>query len=196
MMVWLILLILLTLFLLLPVGVFAEYDIDGLQVKLIAGFVRITIYPRRRQNNKKSIKDNGHFAGTKSGKRKAAGSFEAFMEALHLVLDVLKDLRKKIQVNYLAFNLILAGEDPCDLSVNYGACCAALGAVIPQIERLFVIKKRDTQIQCDYTAEKTKVSAQIDITLPIFKLISLCCFHGIHLLKNYREHINNTKAVQ
>lgn len=197
MMVWLILLVLLIAFLVLPLGIFAEYDAAGLRVKLIIGFFRMRIYPRNKQDKKQKNKEkNEHFEGTKPAEKKSGGSFETFMSALKLVLDVLKDLRQKIRINNLVFRLTLAGDDPCDLGVNYGRCCAALGAVTPQIERLFYIKKRKLDIQCDYTAEKTMVAARVDITLPVYKLLLLCCFHGVRVLKKYREYINKTKAVQ
>lgn len=197
MMVWLILLILLIFFLVLPLGVFAEYDAAGLRVRLIVGLFRIRIYPRKKHGKKqKKRESNERFDGTKSTDKKSGGSFEAFMSALQLVLDILKDLHKKIRINNLVFSLNLAGDDPCDLSVNYGRCCAALGAVTPQIERLFHIKKRQLEVQCDYTADRPTVAAQVDITLPVYKFILLCCFHGMRMLKKYREYINKTKAVQ
>lgn len=197
MMIWLVLLVLLILLLLLPVGIFAEFDAVGLRVKLIVGLFRIRLYPRKKQDKvKKNTEKSERFEGAKTSEKKSGGSFEAFMSALQLVLDILKDLREKIWINNLVFNLTLAGDDPSDLSVNYGRCCGALGAAIPQIERLFYIKKRQLEVQCDYTADKPTVTALIDITIPVYKLLLLCCFHGVRVLKKYREYINKTKAVQ
>ena len=197
MMVLFIFLILLVVFLILPLGVFAEYDSAGLRAKLIIGIFRLRIYPRKKPGkNRKDKEKNERFETAISSDKKTNGSFEAFMSLIKLVIDVLNDFRHKITINNLVFNLILAGDDPCDLSVNYGRCCAALGAVTPQIERLFRIKKRKLEVQCDYTADRPKVAVQVDIRIPVYKFLLLCCFHGMRVLKKYKEYINKTKAVQ
>lgn len=57
-----------------------------------------------------------------------------------VALNFLGDFRRKLRVNRLELKLILAGGDPCDLAVNYGRAWTAVGNLMPQLERLFVIK--------------------------------------------------------
>ena len=80
--------------------------------------------------------------------------------------------------------LILASSDPCDLAVNYGRVWTALGNLMPQLDRLFVIKKRDVEALCDFTASETTVIARVDITITLSRLPfglnkSLHSFHSI-----------------
>ena len=49
---WLITLGILTLLAILPLGVSIKYDEDGAVVKLIAGPVRITLFPRQKKDKK------------------------------------------------------------------------------------------------------------------------------------------------
>ena len=42
----------------------------------------------------------------------------------------------------MRLKVVLAGGDPCDLSLNYGRAWIALGNIMPHLERYFVIKKR------------------------------------------------------
>ena len=83
--------------------------------------------------------------------------------------------------------LILAGDDPCDLAVNYGRIWAAVGNLMPQLERLFVIKKRDIQVECDFTASETCVVAHLDITITLGRLLALALVYGVRVLIEFRS---------
>ena len=107
------------------------------------------------------------------------------MPLLDAVLTLLSDFRRKLRVNRLEMNLVLAGDDPCDLAVNYGKASGALGALMPQLERLFVIKKRSVEIQCDFTADITRITARLDITITLGRLLGLAFVYGIKFLRQY-----------
>ena len=79
--------------------------------------------------------------------------------------------------------LILANDDPCDLAVNYGRAWAALGSLMPQLERLFVIKKRNLEVECDFTSEEMVMFARADITITLARILHLLSKHGIKVLK-------------
>ena len=99
-----------------------------------------------------------------------------------LGLKFLGDFRRKLRVDNLCLRLILAGDDPCDLAVNYGRVWAAASNLMPQLERLFVIKKRDIQVECDFTAEEISVIAHVDITITLGRLLTLAVVYGIRVL--------------
>ena len=90
--------------------------------------------------------------------------------------------RRKLRVNVLELKLILAGDDPCDLAVNYGKAWAALGNLLPRLERVFVIKKRDLEVECDFTANETLVTARLDLTITLGRLLALGVVYGIRAL--------------
>ena len=145
---------------LLPLGVGAVYDEQGPVVRLIAGWIRIRLYPGRSdKENKKKPKEKAEkkkpASNEKSAKKKTGGgSWKDFLPLVQVGLDFLGDFRRKLRVDRLEMKLILAGDDPCDLAVNYGKAWAALGNLMPQLERLFVIRKRDVEVECDFTASR------------------------------------------
>ena len=76
-------------------------------------------------------------------------------------------------MNVLNVKLIMAADDPCDLALNYAKAWAAIGNLMPQLERVFVIQKRDVEVECDFTADKTRVLARLDLTITLGRLLAL-----------------------
>ena len=87
-------------------------------------------------------------------------------------LDFLGDFRRKLRLDNLYLRLIMAANDPCDLAVNYGRAWAAVGNLLPQLEKWFVIKKRDIEVECDFETSKTLVIAHLDLTITLGRLLA------------------------
>lgn len=196
--VWIAAVVLLVLAIL-PLGVHVRYDDAGFLLRVIAGPVKITVFPRKKKPKKQKTKQKKQKAGkrpesTDSGDtppqppkpvpepKEKGGSLTRFLPLVKLGLKFLGDFRRKLRVDNLFLRLILAGDDPCDLAVNYGRAWAAVGNLMPQLERLFVIKKRDIQVECDFTAEEISVIAHVDITITLGRLLTLAVVYGIRVL--------------
>ena len=180
----------------LPLGVSAVYDEAGPVVRLIAGPVRICVYPSKAKKEKESKKPKKETqkkektAKEKKPKKeepakKKGGSVRDFFPLISLVLELLGDFRRKLRVNRLQLRLILAGDDPCDLAMNYGKAWAALGNLMPQLERVFTIQKRDVEVECDFISDKTLIIARLDLTITLGRLLSMGVYHGIRILRQY-----------
>ena len=193
---WLIAAGVLVLLAVLPLGVSAAYDEDGPLVRLIAGPIRIQVYPSKAKKEKKSKKPEKETqkedktAKEKKPKKeetakKKGGSVRDFFPLISLVLELLGDFRRKLRVNRLQLRLILAGDDPCDLAMNYGKAWAALGNLMPQLERVFTIQKRDVEVECDFISDKTLIIARLDLTITLGRLLSMGVYHGIRILRQY-----------
>ena len=184
----------------LPVGIYAAYDSGGAMALLTVGPVRIPLYPKRRSASMQGKRgsavgpEKDDFTSKKSQQKKQAGTLSDFRSIAQLVLDFLSDFRRKLRIRNLELKLILAGDDPCDLSINYGRAWAALGGLIPQLERLFVIKKRNLEIECDFTAEEPLVEARIDMTITVGRLLWIVAYHGFRGLRKYNEIIKRIKG--
>lgn len=198
---WLIAAAVITLLAIAPLGVWVRYDLDGLLLKLIAGPVKLTlILGKKKEKPQEEEKKPAKTQVTKSAapKEKKGGSITDFLPLVQLALDLLGDFRRKLRVRRLELLLVMAGDDPCDLAVNYGRAWAAVGNLMPQLERLFVIKKKDVQVACDFTADKTTVFARVDITITLGRLLALVTVYGIKALREWIK-INNLRkggAVQ
>ena len=183
----------------LPLGIHVRYNEAGFLLRVIAGPLKITVFPRKKKPKKQKAKQKKQNAekspeSTDSGDtppqppkplpepKEKGGSLTRFLPLVRLGLKFLGDFRRKLRVDNLCLRLILAGDDPCDLAVNYGRIWAAVGNLMPQLERLFVIKKRDIQVECDFTAEEISVIAHVDITITLGRLLTLAVVYGIRVL--------------
>ena len=179
---WLIALGILVLLAITPVGVLAGYNADGILLRIVAGPVKITILPSRKKEKKPKEKApkpkkekpaKPKNAAPAAKKEEKGGSVLDFLPLLQIVFDFLGEFRRKLRVDRLELKLILAGGDPATLGINYGKAWAAVGNLMPQLERVFVIRKRNIEVECDFTADKTRVLAHLDLTITLGRILWL-----------------------
>lgn len=200
---WLIALGVVIVLAILPLGASVKYNEEGPQVWIIAGPARIKVFPLKKKppedktkkekkkkpepapaENKETVPAPEPKSKAKPAKDKEkGGKLTDFLPLVKVALDFLGDFRRKLRVNYLILNLTMAGGDPCDLAVNYGRANAALAGLMTQLERLFIIKKRDVRVNCDFTADATTIVARLDLTITLGRIISLLVWYGIRALR-------------
>ena len=199
---WLWILVTLSALAILPLGVRGIYRKDGVLVHLLVGPIAILLYPRKKnkaaekklQQDKKPKEDN-KIAEEKEGSR-VGGKLSDFLPLVQVVLDFLGDFRRKLRVRRLEMLLNLAGGDPSDLALSYGKAQSILANLMPCLERLFVIGKRDLQIACDFTADETRLYVRVDATITLGRLLYLLVRYGYRGYKAYKMITNKNKAVQ
>lgn len=191
----------------LPLGVRLRYDEDGPLAAVLLGRLPIVLYSvpgwlkKLTSREKKTGENKPKEEKTKKEKpQKAAenpqgGSWKKFLPLVQLGLHFLGDFRRKLRVNRLVLRLTLAGDDPCDLAVNYGRAWAAVGNLLAALERAFVIQKRDVEVQCDFLGEETKVVFAMDLTITLGRVLGLLVKYGIRAVTILLK-MKNQKAVQ
>lgn len=102
---------------------------------------------------------------------------------VNLALSTLGDLRRKLRVEELRLHVTFAGDDPADAALHYGQAWAAIGALMPALDRLFVIKKRDICPILDYNREQMSVDAHLILTITIGRALALGLKAGLGFLK-------------
>lgn len=200
---WWIALGILFLLAILPLGVSVKYNAQGPLVRLILGPVRLTLVPAKKREKKekkpekkkeepkpepvKQIgKDKSEPALRKEPEKKEqGGSLLDFLPLVQTVFDFLGDFRRKLRLDHLELKLIMAADDPCDLAINYGRAWAALGNLLPKLEQWFVIKKRDLEVECDFTASETLIIARLDITISLGRLLAAVVRFAFRALKEF-----------
>ena len=217
---WLITLGILTLLAILPLGVSIKYDEDGAVVKLIAGPVRITLFPRQKKDKKTKKEKNiqqpadepqpelpkqempaqtvaAEEKKTDEQKKQTAkkgGSITDFLPLVRIALDMLGAFRRRLRVNNLELKLVMAADDPCDLAVNYGRAWAAVGNLMPRLERVFVIKKRNIEVECDFETAKTLITARLDLTITLGRILATVVVYGVKALIEFLKIKNKRKG--
>ena len=209
---WWITLGIVTLLAILPLGVRVLYDADGAVVKIVLGPVKITVFPRT-EKEKKPPKEKPKKTGKKAPsqdeslpqppqppaqpkpvKQEKGGSLRDFIPFVKLAFRFLGDFRRKLRMKELYLRLILAGDDPCDLAVNYGKTWTAVGNFLPALERWFVIQKRDVEVECDFTASETKVIARLEITITLGRLLALAAAYAVRAIQEFFVFRNKRKG--
>lgn len=190
----------LTVLAILPLGVRVHYDADGPLVKIVLGPIKFTVFPRPKKEPKETKKPEEKKAAEEDNlpkppqpppepkpkkEKTQGGSLTDFFPFVKLIFDFLGDFRRKLRMKELYLRLILASDDPCDLAVNYGKTWAAVGNLIPALERWFVIKKRDVEVECDFAASETLVIARADLTITLGRLLALIVVYGIRAVREF-----------
>ncbi len=174
-----------------PVGVLLIYDAKGLDYRICVGPLRIKLKGKKspKESTPKLKKDVNII--TRKAKdavtKKDGGELSQFRPLLEALVNLLADLRRKIRVKNMDLDLILGGEDPCSLALNYGKAWAAVGNIIPVLEQIFTIRKRNVQVHCDFMSQSTKVFLRLHMTIALFRLVSLLVKYGVPLYREYEE---------
>lgn len=191
----------------LPLGVRLRYDEDGPLAAVLLGRLPIVLYPvpgwlkkltsreKKPGENKPKEEKPKKEKPQKAAENPQGGSWKKFLPLVQLGLHFLGDFRRKLRVNRLVLRLTLAGDDPCDLAVNYGRAWAAVGNLLAAMQRAFVIQKRDVEVQCDFLGEETKVVFAMDLTITLGRVLGLLVKYGIRAVKILLK-MKNQKAVQ
>lgn len=183
----------------LPLGVRVRYDGDGARAILLAGPVRLALYPKKPASQKKKTKTEtksetempptpapvSEAGNAQPAEEKPGGSWRDFLPLVKLALKFLGDLRRKLRIDRLDCRLVLAGEDPCDLAQTYGRAWAAVGNLLAAMEKTFRIQKRDVEVLCDFQATETKITFRADVSICLGRLLALVVRYGIRALKEY-----------
>lgn len=200
---WLIALGILILIGFIPVGVRVKYNSEGPLVRLIVGPVKYTLVPGKKKEKKpkkeKKAKKKDELQtqpppAPKEKKKQTGGKLTDFIPLVKVALDFLGDFIKRLKFNRLEVKLILAGDDPCDLAMNYGRAWAALGNLLPLMDNGLNIKKRNLEIECDFTADETLVIAGADVTITVGRTLALLLRYGFLGVKEFIIFKNKRKG--
>ena len=180
-----------------PVGVDARYNADGVFLAAKLGPFRLQLLPQKPKKKPKKRKQQQKQpekapASSEPQEKKSnpllSGGVDGMLQLLDLAFDTLGDLRRKLRVNELTLHVLIGGaEDPAKAAMGYGRAWAAIGAITPSLERLFVIKKRDILPALDYTISNTQVDAHLVTTITIGRSLTLAVHAGIRFLKLLNE---------
>ena len=118
----------------------------------------------------------------KQPESKKGGPITDFLPLVKIALDMLGAFWRRLRVNMLELKLVMAADDPCDLAVNYGRAWAAVGNLMPRLERVFVIKKRNIDVQCDFETAETLITARLDLTITLGRILATVVVYGVKAL--------------
>lgn len=177
---------------LLPIGIQLRYATGGPEARLLIGPVKLQLYPSKQKEKQRK----SQFSEKRKQSSNDGGKVSDFLPLLQVLIDLLSELRYKAYVSFLDLRLVLGGSDPCKIGLDYGRAWIVLGNILPLLENIFRIKKRNLHVEADYMASETTIYASVDIAISAGRAIYLLLVYGFQGLRKYLNIINNKKAVQ
>lgn len=173
------------LILLIPIGLDIVYNVDGLEAWFYLGSYRTMLYPERKgnafiQETGRKLVNKTTEVTTKAIKavKEEGGGFNEFIPLLKIVLGFFGDLFRKVRLKHLQMRLILASTDPCNLALSYGRAWMAVGNLMPVLESVFTIKKRDVGVECDFLSTETRIFVRFDAKISLGRFLLLLFTHA------------------
>ena len=191
---WLIALAVVTALALIPVGASIRYEKEQFSLKLRVGFLNFSLAKGKKEKKEEKQPEKDLETTQKAQKaqesqkpaeKKQKRPMKDYLPFLHLALDFLGSLRRKLRINKLYGKVILSGDDPCDLATGYGAAWAAVSNIMAYLNQIFVIEDQNVNVECDFTGEKTVYSGRVDLTLTVGRIVSLGLTYGIRAFKEF-----------
>ena len=187
------LLLLLVMFLIgrVRLGGMVEYSAQGLLVQLRLGAVWYQIYPGKKEKRKKSPQKQKKKKNEPSKKKikdpehKAGSSLSQGKRYLPLVGEAAGGLKKRITIDRLLLDLVVASENAAGTAMTYGYANAVLGMLWSVFEENFRVKEHRLRTVVDFMATNSTVYMNAAFSIRIGQLVSfalrmLWCFFRLY----------------
>lgn len=187
-------------------GGIAEFKEEVFSLSLIAGPIRIKLFPRGEKEKKPDKKKpagkkeeekgkEGEEKEEKPGKTK----LPPVGDLVSIALEALGALKRKIRLDDLTLHLTWASEDPADTALGFGKAQAALGMIWPLIANNFRVKKHDLGVSVDFERTKPDIYARGSLTMTVGQLVSFALRFGMKflvLLQRGKKAAQNQQEVK
>lgn len=163
--------------LLIPIGADLSYDSDGLSVYLRLWRKLIKLFPKKKQENLFSGKNN-------KKQRLSFGEWPDIITTVRIAL-------KHIEVDKFMLHYTASDADPYCAVSRYGKAYAIVSAVYPLIDA----KENDVLIKTDFEKENSDLIFEIKINTRFYNLFKISFSEGAAVLKIFlKRFIRQRKA--
>lgn len=171
---------------LIRVGGRVRYGEAGLFAFVLAGPVKIQLFPAKpkevKPKKKKKPKKEKKPKEKKPKPEGQPGTLSRLMQLLPVVGQVCGTLKRKIRIDDLKLELIWGGSDPAAIALGYGQANAALGMLWPVLENNFKVKRHSFQIGMDYGRTQPAVELEAAVTFTVGQIVTLGVHYGVKAL--------------
>lgn len=207
----LIIILLVVLVFFVPYGVDASYMGGAFTLRVKAGFLRFTLFPRkekprseaqlRRQEQRRAKR-----AARKAEKEAAAAAAPPkpkkkpdihFLLALaKMGLRAVKRLFRSFSIDFLLLHYVAATKDPYDTAMQYSYLGAAFHAISAMAGKSIRVKKSDVWLDADFVNETPQIEARLVLSLQLYKVVALAAAFGFEYLRWKKQHPTGTDTTE
>lgn len=189
---WIILctvLLILAVLLLAPVRVRASYRQGEAEVKLRYGPVKIRLFPMEKKPDKpkKPEKKKKKPAEKEKKRAKAKINREQVFYAVEKLPPIfgraVKRMRRRILIEPLHIEVLVAGTDPADTAALYGRLATALAAGLPVLQRTVRVREQDIRLYPDFAGNQMDFIADVGVSVRPWDVLAIGACAGAGLLK-------------
>lgn len=188
----LIILAIIVLILILPIGASVGY-VDGIfSLAARVLFFDIKLLPKKEKPEKKE-KPSGEKKEKKfkkpkkrrppSDEPKPKPTLEDILSLVKLGLDALSRFRRKLVINDFMLHFTAADEDPYTAAMTYGYVNSVLGALLPQAERAFNVRRSDVKTAVDFETTEMTIDFRTTFTVTLAKCFGVVLVVGWRFMK-------------
>ena len=175
----------LVIIILLRFGVIVEFDENGFNVRARAGLLTIRIIPQRKLSPEGAKKKAAKKAKRKAKKKEKRlkqkakkatdaarpGLWEVFLSTLSAARETFRRIKRRLLIKELTIHYTSGGKDPSMAAMSFGAANAAIGSIVPVLERSFRIRRRDLRASIDFDSDKQMVYFKAVISLAVWEAV-------------------------
>lgn len=177
-------------------GASVDYDGAGLAVMILAGPVRIPVYPPKKKD--KPPKHAAPETQPEARKQPVArgGNLELVKKFLPLAAQTAGRVKRKIRIDYVDLHVIWGAADPALCAMGYGYANAALGMLWPLIENNFNVRRRQLRTSVDYGAASPSVMIRAALSLTVGQGLVLGAVVGVKWLRLFLQYRKEQKLKE
>ena len=194
-----------------PYGVDAAYTGGVFTLRVKAGFLRFTLFPRKERGKteahlRREEERKAKRAAKKAAKEAAAAAAPPkpkkkpdihFLLALaQMGLRAVKRLFRSFRIDFLMLHYVVATKDPFDTATQYAWLGAAFNAIAAMAGKRVRVKKSDVRLDADFVEETPQIEARLVLSLQLYKVVALAVAFGFEYLKWKKQHPTGTDTTE
>ncbi len=172
--------VLLVLFLFTPVHAEITYHADGFLCAIRILFLRFR-FPREKKNGKSAEK-----ASAETNQKQKGGDLNYFISLIRLGVKTAGKLLSNVRIHKLKIDATIASKDPFQTAMMFGGSGAAVGILLPLIEKNFKLEKHTVNVYADFESDEPKLVLFADCSVLVFHLIAIALCFAYNLWKNQK----------
>ena len=162
-----------------PLGVSADYDKNGLKLFLKVAFFSISPdFSKKKPKEEKPKKE-------KKKKFNLGFGLAEWLETVKLALHALGSFGKRLYFERLRLLYICSTDDPYTTATRYNTVSTVLHTLVPLFEKKFTVKNKDINIYTDFDSDKSVIEFGITVAVRVGWLLIIAFTAAIAFAKIY-----------